>query len=82
MVTAINSATLGTRAAVSFADADDWHPNDARLRMLAIAPRLVRRAVLQPMIPSALLTASSRIGQPQPERRHGKPSAPKPKMAS
>jgi creatinine amidohydrolase len=44
MVTVINSATLSARVRqFHFADADDWHANDAETSlMLAIAPRLVR----------------------------------------
>jgi len=44
MVTVINSATLSARVRqFHFADAADWHANDAETSlMLAIAPRLVR----------------------------------------
>jgi creatinine amidohydrolase len=49
MVALFNSGTLSTRVREAhFADADDWHANDAETSlMLAIAPELVRREAIR-----------------------------------
>jgi creatinine amidohydrolase len=48
MVTVINTATMSERVRrVQFADAADWHANDAETSlMLAIAPGMVRRSLM------------------------------------
>ena len=48
MVALINSATLSARVrAVHFADAEDWHANDAETSlMLEVAPELVRKTLV------------------------------------
>ena len=75
LVTVINTATLSARVRqFHFADADDWHANDAETSlMLSIAPELVRSelcaAADDPGPYRGLRVSAS--GQPhQPERRH------------
>ena len=81
MVALINSATISARVReFHFADADDWHANDAETSlMLAIAPEMVRPDLLasadDPDRTEAVrLRPSGQSHQPERRHRHAEPS--------